>query len=143
MKDIHTFSASAPVPARRCSIKLKKNNNWYMHSWYRWMWNNRHMCQASGLMKKHRPCFLNFTLKDKYWNMFKRHHVKKDIMLKTLLKWLLELIKRNLEHCPQEVKLQAYKSLVRPILEYSLSVWDLYANNHFQARKSTEKNREL
>lgn len=37
---------------------------------------------------------------------------------------ILGLVKRNLKTCPTEVKMQAYKGLIRPILEYSSSVWD-------------------
>ena len=32
--------------------------------------------------------------------------------------------RRNLYACPQDVKEAAYKGLVRPVLEYSGSVWD-------------------
>ena len=38
----------------------------------------------------------------------------------------LVFVKRNLHHCPQKVKDQAYKSLVRPRLEYGCTVWDPY-----------------
>ena len=38
----------------------------------------------------------------------------------------LGFVKRNLHHCSQKVKDQAYKSLVRPTLEYGCTVWDLY-----------------
>ena len=34
--------------------------------------------------------------------------------------------KRNLHHCPQKIKDQSYKSLVRPMLEYGCTVWDPY-----------------
>ena len=34
------------------------------------------------------------------------------------------LLRRNLYACPQEVKEAAYKGLVRPVLEYSGSVWN-------------------
>ena len=34
------------------------------------------------------------------------------------------ILRRNLYACPQEVKEAAYKGLVRPVLEYSGSVWD-------------------
>ena len=33
-------------------------------------------------------------------------------------------LRRNLYACPQEVKEAAYKGFVRPVLEYSSSVWD-------------------
>ena len=38
----------------------------------------------------------------------------------------LGFVKRNLHHCPQKVKDQAYKWLVRPRLEYGCTVWDPY-----------------
>ena len=37
----------------------------------------------------------------------------------------LGFLRRNLNACSQEVKEAAYKGLVRPVLEYSSSVWDL------------------
>ena len=37
----------------------------------------------------------------------------------------LGFLRRNLHSCPQEVKEAAYKGLVRPVLEYGSSVWDL------------------
>ena len=36
----------------------------------------------------------------------------------------LGFLRRNLSACPQDVKESAYKGLVRPVLEYSSSVWD-------------------
>ena len=38
----------------------------------------------------------------------------------------LSFVKRNLHHCSQKVKDQAYKLLVRPMLEYGCTAWDLY-----------------
>ena len=37
-------------------------------------------------------------------------------------------MRRNLFSCPQDVKESAYKSLVRPILEYGSSVWNPHCN---------------
>ena len=37
---------------------------------------------------------------------------------------ILDFLRRNLYVCPHEVKEAAYKGLVRPVLEYSGSVWD-------------------
>jgi hypothetical protein len=34
------------------------------------------------------------------------------------------LLKRNLSSCPIEVKLQAYKGLIRPVLEYASTAWE-------------------
>ena len=36
----------------------------------------------------------------------------------------LGLLKRNLKGCPQDIKLQAYIGLIRPVLEYASSAWD-------------------
>ena len=41
----------------------------------------------------------------------------------------LNFLRRNINIRNSHVKLQAYKSLVRPILEYSSTVWDPYTNN--------------
>ena len=40
----------------------------------------------------------------------------------------LGFLRRNLFSCPQDVKEAAYKSLVRPILEYGSTVWDPHYN---------------
>ena len=37
-------------------------------------------------------------------------------------------LRRNLFSCPQDVKEAAYKSMVRPILEYGSTVWDPHCN---------------
>ena len=40
----------------------------------------------------------------------------------------LGFLRRNLFSCPQDVKEAAYKSMVRPILEYESTVWDPHCN---------------
>ena len=40
----------------------------------------------------------------------------------------LGFLRRNLFSCPQDVKESAYKSMVRPILEYGSTVWDPHCN---------------
>ena len=40
----------------------------------------------------------------------------------------LGFIRRNLFSCPQHIKTNAYLTLVRPLLEYSSSVWDPYTH---------------
>ena len=36
----------------------------------------------------------------------------------------LAFLQRNISHCPRQTKVLAYQSLIRPKLEYSVSVWD-------------------
>ena len=42
----------------------------------------------------------------------------------------LGFLRRNIYMCPQDIKEQAYKSLVRPHLEYASAVWDPYRQKH-------------
>ena len=51
----------------------------------------------------------------------------------------LDFVKRNLHHCQQKVKDQAYKSLVS--LEYGCTVWDPYITG--PAQGSTLRNKNL
>ena len=37
---------------------------------------------------------------------------------------VLGILYRNLSFCPREVKIAAYKGLLRPVLEYASTVWD-------------------
>lgn len=52
----------------------------------------------------------------------------------------LGLLKRNLKACSPKLKLQAYKSLVRPILEYSCSVWDPYTDKNTSKLEKIQRN---
>ena len=42
----------------------------------------------------------------------------------------LGFVRRNLYSCPENVKSQAYLTLVRPCLEYACSVWDSHTQQH-------------
>ena len=42
----------------------------------------------------------------------------------------LAFLRRNLTSCPQDIKAQSYKTLVRPILEYASSAWDPYTQTN-------------
>ena len=51
----------------------------------------------------------------------------------------LAFVMRNLHHCPQGVKESAYKTLVRPLLEYSSSVWDPHTVNSINTLESVQR----
>ena len=46
---------------------------------------------------------------------------------------------RNLSQCPPHVKTTCFKLMVRPILEYATSVWDLQTNINIQALESVQR----
>ena len=45
----------------------------------------------------------------------------------------LGFLRRNLYNCPEQIKMQAYYSLVRPHLEYACSVWDPHTQKNIQS----------
>jgi len=51
----------------------------------------------------------------------------------------LGFIRRNLYSCNQSTKLQAYTSLVRPLLEYSSAVWDPHTKKNIDLLESIQK----
>ena len=51
----------------------------------------------------------------------------------------LNFLQRNLYKCPENIKQQAYTSLVRPILEYSCTAWDPYYQKHVLALESVQR----
>ena len=51
----------------------------------------------------------------------------------------LGFLRRNIYKCPQDIKSQAYISLVRPHLEYASSVWDPYRKCHINALEMVQR----
>ena len=93
-------------------------------------------CNMLRLSRKKRNIMFDYTLKDtklefltsiKYLGV----HITDDLHWGKHIEEVcnkayrtLGLLKRTLSSCPQEVKIQAYKGLIRPVLEYSSAVWD-------------------
>ena len=48
-------------------------------------------------------------------------------------------LRRNLRNCPQDVKSQAYTTLVRPGLEYASSVWDPYQQQQIKQLENVQR----
>ena len=48
-------------------------------------------------------------------------------------------LRRNLRSCPQDVKAQAYTTLVRPVLEYASTVWDPYHLQQIQQLEQVQR----
>ena len=51
----------------------------------------------------------------------------------------LAFLRRNLASCPQEIKAQSYKTLVRPILEYASPVWDPYTETNITQIEAVQR----
>ena len=51
----------------------------------------------------------------------------------------LGFIKRNLRSCTQDIKDLAYRSLVRPSLEYCAAVWDPYTTEHIHQVEAVQR----
>ena len=51
----------------------------------------------------------------------------------------LSFLKRNLCNCPEQIKKQAYYSLVRSHLKYAFSVWDPYAQKNIQSIEEVQR----
>ena len=80
--------------------------------------NKTYTLEGTPLVKLDAIKYLGVTItKDLKWDQ----HIN-NICVKA--NKTLGLLKRNLSSCPQNVKALAYKGLVRPVLEYSSTVWD-------------------
>ena len=51
----------------------------------------------------------------------------------------LAFLRRNVSSCPQDVKAQCYKTLVRPILEYAAPVWDPYTATNITKLEAVQR----
>ena len=51
----------------------------------------------------------------------------------------LGVIRRNLSNCPRSIKDLAYRSLLRPKLEYASSIWDPYTDANIKALEAVQR----
>jgi hypothetical protein len=51
----------------------------------------------------------------------------------------LSFLRRNITSCPQDIKAQAYKTLVRPILEYAGTVWDPHTATNINQLEAVQR----
>ena len=92
--------------------------------------NKRQPTKTSYVMSEHTlkevndKKYLGITINDKLkWN-------KQVQTVCTKANNTLSLLRRNMGSCPRAVKQSCYTSLVRPILEYSSTVWDPYTKQN-------------
>lgn len=88
---------------------------------------------GTEIQRSSRHKYLGVTISsDLRWNT----HI--DIIRKKALR-TLGVIRRTLASCPQEVKTQAYQSLVRPGLEYAAAAWNPYTKCNVKALEHVQR----
>ena len=99
-------------------------------------------CEVLRVTKKRKPLESTYTIKDhsladvsskKYLGIILHKNLSwNDQMQKVCSKAnsMLGLLRRNMSGCPRDVKDACYKTLVRPILEYSCTVWDPHTSKN-------------
>ena len=51
----------------------------------------------------------------------------------------LGVLRRNLKNCPREIKNMAYKSILRPKMEYAAPIWDPYTKDNIQLLEGVQR----
>jgi len=66
------------------------------------------------------------------WNIHTQSTIKK-------VNNSLSFLRRNITSCPQDIKAQSYKTLVRPVLEYAGTVWDPHTATNINQLKAVQR----
>ena len=103
----------------------------------------------SHMLKKHK--IFNYKLGDSILQETKSHSYL-GVTLTSDLSWndhinqtsskanrTLGFVMRNLHQCPQDIKVSVYKTLVRPLVEYSSSVWEPYTKRLINKLESVQR----
>ena len=108
-------------------------------------------CEHICITRKRKPLTTSYTLRghtlkkaphSKYLgvnlssNLTWNNHINKTI---TKANQSLGLIKRNLKSAPEKLRETAYKSLVRPQLEYCGSIWDPYTSDNIHSLEMVQR----
>mgnify|MGYP003444291098 FL=1 len=75
------------------------------------------------------PCVTSFTYLGVVISSDLRWNLHTDMVTAKATR-TLNLIRRNLYRCPQNIKSLAYTTLVRPLLEYASAAWDPYTGRN-------------
>ena len=112
---------------------MKWEYDWQMHF-------NPQKCFVMRLTHARHMTRFNYILGDKSLQETDNHpylgvHITKDLtwnkhihQITATANRTLAFVRRNLYSCPQHINKSAYITLVRPLLEYSSSVWETHTN---------------
>ncbi|MFZ2538831.1 MAG: reverse transcriptase domain-containing protein, partial [Oscillospiraceae bacterium] len=108
-------------------------------------------CNIMHMTRKHHPVLHNYSMKGSYLSVVKSHPYL-GVTIQDDLKWdvhvdgivkkasrTLGMLRRNIHGCSREVKSMAYKSLVRPSLEYASSCWDPHNAKHINTLEMVQR----
>ena len=75
--------------------------------------------------------YLGITIKDDLiWNL----HINNIVSSANQVQGMLS---RNIKKAPQQIKITAINTLVRPRVEYSAAIWDPFRQNRTSAKKGS------
>jgi hypothetical protein len=108
-------------------------------------------CTTIHISKKRNPIHTGYrlhghTLESVPGSKYLGVHVNKDLSWNDHIQQTsakasrsVGFLRRNLRGCPQDVKAQAYTTLVRPVLEYASTVWDPYTLQQIYALERVQR----
>ena len=112
---------------------------------------NASKCFLLRITHKTKPLSVDYTLGEDVLQQTQNHsylgvELTQDLKWKTHINNItskanrqLGFIKRNLLSCPQDLKAKAYITLVRPLLEYSSTVWDTHTSELIKQIESVQR----
>ena len=88
---------------------------------------------GEALLPTNSTAYLGIELSsDLKWN----NHVRKTA---SKANQTLGVLRRNLKNCLREIKNMAYKSILRPKMEYAAPIWDPYTKDNIQLLEAVQR----
>ena len=115
-----------------------------LHEWERdWQLKfNASKCEVIRVTRKRNPIKTTYTIHDQDLTVNKADNLTWNAHKDTTsikANNSLAFLRRNLASCPRDIKAQSYQALVRPILEYASTSWDLYSISNIQQLEAVQR----
>ena len=142
-----------PIHSIRDCNSLQRDLD-YLHSWeLNWLMRfNAKKCNVLRATHAHKKVIKHqYTLGGVPLDVTDAHpylgvEISKDLKWNTHINKLvakgnrtLGVIRRNLRYCPRPVKDMAYRSILRPKLEYASSIWDPYTQENIKSLEAVQR----